>query len=127
MTDNRVTQVSPRFASANPPAQVTQVTVEHWVTTATITGQALVTQVALEQWVPAVLPAIELAGNLERPAPTASSSNMGWGITAGLTPLPRSSRRTLLSSPPQPCWRTPTIVLPPTSTFTSIWSTLAAG
>ena len=62
MTDNRATQVSlEEFATTDPPAQVTQVTVEQWVTTATITGQALVTQVALEQWAPAI---IELAGNL---------------------------------------------------------------
>ena len=65
MTDNRATQVSiEEFASTNPPAQVTQVTVEQWVATATITGQALVTQVALEQWVPAGGPTVELAGNL---------------------------------------------------------------
>src|SRR4029077_12272014 len=65
MTDNRATQVSiEQFASTDPPAQVTQVTVEQWVTTATVTGQALVTQVALEQWIPAAPPAIELAGNL---------------------------------------------------------------
>jgi hypothetical protein len=65
MTDTQVTQVSiEEFASANPPAQVTQVTIEQWVTTATVTGQALVTQVALEQWVPAGGPPIDLAGNL---------------------------------------------------------------
>ena len=40
-----------QFLTTTAPAQVTQVTVEQWVTTATVTGQALVTQVALEQWV----------------------------------------------------------------------------
>jgi hypothetical protein len=51
MTDNRATQVSiEEFASTNPPAQVTQVTIEQWATTAAITGQVLVTTVALEQW-----------------------------------------------------------------------------
>ena len=39
-----------QFLVADAPAQVTQVSVEHWVTTATVTGQALVTQVALEEW-----------------------------------------------------------------------------
>jgi ABC-type polar amino acid transport system ATPase subunit len=60
MTDNRVTQVSiEEFATANPRGQATQVTIEQWATTATITGQAIVTQVALEQWaqiVPTLLP-----------------------------------------------------------------------
>jgi hypothetical protein len=65
MTDNRVTQVSlEEFASANPPAQVTQVTIEQWATTATVTGQAMVTQVALEQWVPSPKLTVDLAGNL---------------------------------------------------------------
>ena len=51
MTDNRATQVSiEEFVKTTAPAQVTQVTVEQWATTATITGQALVTQVALEEW-----------------------------------------------------------------------------
>ena len=52
------------FFATNPPAQVTQVTVEQWATTATISGQAIVTTVALEQWVPAAKPPVELAGNL---------------------------------------------------------------
>jgi hypothetical protein len=39
-----------QFLAAIALAQVTQVAVEHWVTTATVTSQALVTQVALEQW-----------------------------------------------------------------------------
>jgi hypothetical protein len=51
MTDNRATQVSlEEFATTNPPAQVTQVALEQWASTGTVTGQALVTQVALEQW-----------------------------------------------------------------------------
>jgi len=39
-----------QFLTTNPPAQITQVAIEHWVTTATVSGQAMVTQVALEQW-----------------------------------------------------------------------------
>ena len=51
MTDNRATQVSiEQFLTTNPPAQVTQVTVEQWASTGAVTGQALVTQVALEEW-----------------------------------------------------------------------------
>jgi hypothetical protein len=53
-----------QFLATNPPAQVTQVTIEQWATTATVSGQAMVTQVALEQWVPAARPTIDLAGNL---------------------------------------------------------------
>ncbi len=53
-----------QFASTDPPAQVTQVTIEQWATTATVSGQAMVTQVALEQWVPAAKPPVELAGAL---------------------------------------------------------------
>jgi hypothetical protein len=39
-----------QFLYTNPPAQVTQVALEHWVTTATVFGQAIVTQVVLEEW-----------------------------------------------------------------------------
>jgi len=53
-----------QFFATNPPAQVTQVTIEQWATTATVSGQAMVTQVALEQWVPAPKLTVDLAGNL---------------------------------------------------------------
>jgi hypothetical protein len=52
------------FFATNPPAQVTQVTIEQWATTATVSGQAMVTQVALEQWVPSPKLTVDLVGNL---------------------------------------------------------------
>ena len=58
MTDNRATQVSiEQFLTTTAPAQATQVAVEQWASTGTVTGQALVTQVALEQWTLLDLPA----------------------------------------------------------------------
>jgi hypothetical protein len=75
VTDARVTQVALElFAIPKAPALVTQVTVEQWVATPTVAGQALVTQVALEQWVPAI---IELAGNLGAPS---SYGKLSYGL-----------------------------------------------
>jgi hypothetical protein len=52
MTDALVTQTAvEEFVTTNPDAQTTQVAIEHWVSTGTITCQALATMVALEEWV----------------------------------------------------------------------------
>lgn len=56
MTDNRVTQASVElWSDGGAVGQTTQVLLEMWASTGTVTGQALVTQVVLEQWA-AVIP-----------------------------------------------------------------------
>jgi hypothetical protein len=52
MTDVRTTQTGVEYWFApDPPAQVTQVSVETWVSVDTTTIQALATMVAIEEWV----------------------------------------------------------------------------
>jgi len=52
MTDALVTQTAiEEFLTTSSNAQTTQVALEHWVSTGTITCQALATMVALEEWV----------------------------------------------------------------------------
>jgi hypothetical protein len=52
MTDALTTQTSvEEWVAADPPAQVTQVGVETWVSVGTTTIQALATIVAIEEWV----------------------------------------------------------------------------
>jgi hypothetical protein len=52
MTDALVTQVSlEEFVTTNPDARVTIAGIEHWISTGTVTCQALATMVAVEEWI----------------------------------------------------------------------------
>jgi hypothetical protein len=59
MTDVRLTQqLVEEWASTNPSAQTTQVSLEMWASVQTVSGQVVVSQMLIEQWASVDVPVV---------------------------------------------------------------------
>lgn len=59
MTDARLTQqLVEEWASTNPSAQATQVSLEMWASVQTVSGQVVVSQLLVEEWASVDVPVV---------------------------------------------------------------------